>query len=131
MSNKLYIVGELGYEYDDNNYYRGEGSGSYPRTAYRTEKKAREVCEELNLQEFKSLFKSRDIQNYGDLGYMLDADNENTNKVFNKYFGTGAGEWWDNSDVDWVVKPTEEAWEELYDCFNVSWYTVTSVTLEG
>lgn len=127
MSNKLYIVSELGFEYDDNNYYREKGSGGYPRTAYSSEDKANQVCEELNLEEFKNLFSNREIQNYGDLGYMLDADNEKTNAVFNKYFGTDAGEWWDNQDVDWVVRPTEKSWAELYDCFDVSWYDVTSV----
>lgn len=128
---KLYIVSEFGYEYDDNNYFRGENTGYYPRTAHRSEKKANEVCDSLNLSEFKNLFSNREIINYGELGYMLDDDNESNKAVFLKYFGTTPDEWWDNPDVDWVVKPTEESWQELYTCFDVSWYNVTMVNLES
>ena len=129
MGNKLYIVAELGYEYDDNNYYRGEGSGSIPRTAYRTEEKARKVCDELNLEEFKNLFDNRDIFNYGDIDWILRND-DNTEALFSKYFGSTVDNWFSDADVDWVIKPTDEDYKNLYDCFNISWFTVTSVLME-
>jgi hypothetical protein len=121
-------VAELGFEYDDNNYYRGECSGSYPRTAYRSEDKARQVCEELNLIDFKSYFNGRDIKSYGDLDWMIESNEEN-NKIFSKLFGTDVEGWWANDSVDFVIKPTKEDWETLYNCFKVSWYTVCSVKM--
>jgi hypothetical protein len=53
--------------------------------------------------------------------------NEETKKVFNKYFACTPLEWWDNNEVDWVVKPTQENWEELYQCFDVSWLIAMSL----
>lgn len=44
----LYVIVELGYEYNDEYYYPPECGGGNPIDAYRSRKKAEAECERLN-----------------------------------------------------------------------------------
>ena len=51
----VYILAEIGWEYNDEYYYRSYNGGSHPLTVYRSEKAATEACQEKNVAHFKSL----------------------------------------------------------------------------
>lgn len=127
---KLYIISEIGWDYDDNNYYRSDGV--YPSKAFRSKQKAIEELDKMSLQRFKSSFD--EISNYG-----YDNDRFNSNlaqkyKIFEKLFELSLEEWLTKSSnqdfVDWVVEPTEEDWKQLYECCYVDWYSIAEIDVE-
>lgn len=44
----IYILSEIGWEYNDENYYRPESGGGTPVKAYSTREKAQDECNKLN-----------------------------------------------------------------------------------
>jgi len=44
----IYIVSKIGWEYNDEVYYRPESEGGTPVNAYSTRAKAQEQCDKLN-----------------------------------------------------------------------------------
>lgn len=49
---KVYIVSKIGWEYNDEYYYRPESEGGLPVEAYKDRSKAELRCIELNTKEF-------------------------------------------------------------------------------
>jgi hypothetical protein len=131
---KVYVVSEYGWDYDDNNYYRSDSSGSHPTVAYSTLEKANKECDKKNLERFKSEFNSQELSNYysefSNLVRYDPEDSEKTDKVFAKIFGCTASHWYHNPKSEMLIKPTAKEWTELYDCFWVTWYQVVEVNLK-
>lgn len=44
----VYIVSKIGWEYNDEVYYRPESEGGTPVNAYSTQEKAQKACDKLN-----------------------------------------------------------------------------------
>lgn len=44
----VYIISKIGWEYNDENYYRPESEGGMPVKAYNTQEKAQAECDKLN-----------------------------------------------------------------------------------
>ena len=64
--NKVYIITRIGWEYNDENYYRADNGGvtMLGATGYRSKINAQLACNKLNLQAFKEL--ANEIGNYGE-----------------------------------------------------------------
>ncbi len=119
----LYIVSECGWEYDDNNYYPSEGS--YPSRAFRTKQRAIEEAERMSLERFKNYF--NELREYPE---PFDISAADESEIFQKLFECSAEEWFCDYNADFVVKPTEEDWKQLYDCCQISWYSVAEIEVE-
>lgn len=52
---KVYIVQHIGYEYDDEHYYRSQCEGGNPERIFKNKKKADKLCLELNKKEIVGL----------------------------------------------------------------------------
>ena len=49
----IFLIERIGWEYDDNSYFRG--SGSHPDSAFFLEEIAEKICQEKNLQEIRRI----------------------------------------------------------------------------
>ncbi len=58
---KIYVVTETNYEYNDEYYYAGEGSGGSPIHAYTDKSKAESACKEST----KKWLEINDLTDYG------------------------------------------------------------------
>jgi hypothetical protein len=56
LDGKVYIVSEIGFEYDDNHYYIPESGGMNPRKAFASKEKAEAYIEQQNFERFKALW---------------------------------------------------------------------------
>jgi len=127
---KVYVAVEVGWDYDDQNYFRGEGT--FPTKAFRDKAKAEEFVKFKNINSFKSSWDS--IREYG--GYDVDnlfchgANKRKMNKLFKRLFELTPEEWLNDYSADFVVKLTEEDWAELYQFFNVEFYELTEVEID-
>jgi len=61
MGMKVYVVMEIGWEYNDENYYRPESEGGVPRTAYRDKDDAEEERCRLNIEMLKKPYAQKMI----------------------------------------------------------------------
>lgn len=50
----VYILTKIGWEYNDENYYRPESEGCIPVKAYSTKEKAQAECDKLNAPLLKN-----------------------------------------------------------------------------
>ena len=51
---KVYVVMEIGWEYNDENYYRPEDEDGIPKVAYESKEEAHAVCAEANARKLDS-----------------------------------------------------------------------------
>jgi hypothetical protein len=51
---KVFIVMEIGWEYNDENYYRTEDEGGVPKVAYESRTDAYVACAEMNVRRLAS-----------------------------------------------------------------------------
>lgn len=49
---KLYVVGKIGYEYNDEIYYKGGSGGIEPVTVYTSKERATAEAQKANLEQF-------------------------------------------------------------------------------
>ena len=125
----IYLVCEYGYEYDDNNYYRVDNTAN-PRTAYATLEQAEQVCNQLNVAEFKNVFISGDISDYGSYPYIIkDKCKSKADKLAKKLFKIKLEDCWSEyskPDIN-AENVTLDQWQEFYKYFNTNWYFVRQV----
>jgi hypothetical protein len=125
----IYLVCEYGYEYDDNNYYRVDNAAN-PRTAYYNEEQAEQACKVLNVSEFKSIFTSGNLNDYGEYPNLIkDKCKTKADKLCKKLFKLKVEDCWNLESPLKVDHVTNEQWEELYSYFYVNWYFVRKVVL--
>ena len=55
MSDTIYVVVKIGYEYDDNVYYRSDNGGGEPIQAFHSKELADKYVEEINLDQIKAM----------------------------------------------------------------------------
>ena len=76
---KYYVIQHLGYEYNDENFYRSENGGGTPEKVFTDKVAANELAEELNARQFMGL----------EIGsYTQEGDIEEETKQVNKILGT-------------------------------------------
>ena len=137
MSEKFYVLMEVGFDYNDETYFRYNFGGGHPESVFTNKKKAEEACTKKNIERFSSLIKNGELREYG---YGLDEvlsdkvyeeDLMYEEGIFMQLFGTTAETWWDSlydrEDVRLKVEPTDEQWAKLFNCFNLNFYEVVTV----
>lgn len=50
LMSKVYVIGRVGWEYNDEVMYRAEGGGSLPTQAFRDKQKAENFCKQKNIE---------------------------------------------------------------------------------
>lgn len=75
---KKYIITETQYEYNDENYYRGEGSGGNPKFLMSDKYKAIDKLTELNIAEFRRIL-TEDY--YGLNSFYFDCNIDDLNSI--------------------------------------------------
>jgi hypothetical protein len=127
---KLYVISEIGWEYDDNRYFTGEFGGGHPKKAFKSRAKALEYCQQQNILKFKGSFE--EIRDFG-WNRQSILSNENPTKVektFLRLFNTTSEEWYEDTSVDFAIRPTEEDWDKLYRCFNIAFYDIAELEID-
>jgi len=136
MSEKFYVLMEVGFDYNDETYFRYNGGGGHPSRVFTSKKKADEACLAKNIEEFKKVISNGDIREYG---YGLDEvlsskvteeDVMYEEGIFMTLFGKTAESWWDSlydEKVTFKVQPTDAQWKRLIDCFNFQFWEVVTV----
>lgn len=81
---KIYIIVELGWEYNDENYYRPESDGGKPKNYSTSKKEADKMCGLLNTKKHKELLAGDmyDMASWLDEGVLDDYETND-----------GTGEW--------------------------------------
>jgi hypothetical protein len=52
---QVFVVVRVGYEYNDENYYRPESEGGLPIKVFDSKEEANDYCREANINEFRRL----------------------------------------------------------------------------
>jgi hypothetical protein len=130
---KFYVLMEVGFDYNDETYFRYNGGGGHPSRVFSNKKKADEAATQKNIEEFKKIVANGDIRQYG---YGLDEvlDSKVTEEevmyeegIFMTLFGKTAESWWDDEGGPLKVEPTDAQWKRLVDCFNFQFWEVVTV----
>jgi hypothetical protein len=135
----LYLVAEIGYEYNDEIYHSGENNSVIPVVLYRDPQKAAAVAAQRTL----NLVRTEELSHYGySLEDILAYEHrrDKTKKrafedLMNKYdpeFDLGDMHGWDSMQrLDEVIKRmTEEDLVELLSYLNLKFFEVREVVLE-
>ncbi len=127
MSRKMWIIGRIGWEYDDQNYYRGDDQGVSPIKAFTFPELAKEHCNELNVKEFRTLFCSNDKygRHIGD--WMRDGMSDEAQEYL-KGIGFKLGKY---GEIEEMAEITDEQVSQIMEHLNLAWYELTEVDLEA
>src|SRR5690242_20685177 len=125
MTDKSYVVVQIGYEYDDNYYRRCQSDGGQPVHVFFDKSLADKVWAKKNLDELKSLIRSNELEYY-----MEDGCSEKEAEAYKE-----AGFKVRDNDGDWPEFKIEEVPEDITDeqavkLFNnisLRWYDVVEV----
>ena len=123
----IYIVSAVGWEYDDQNYYRGEKSGGIPKRAFASIEDANRECWEKNLAAMRVW----GITSLCDFGF--EGINEETRDFLQDkgvdfdqhgYFTIAGG--------DKILNLSDAELKQLFDLLPpyVCWYEITKVEFE-
>jgi hypothetical protein len=119
---KIWIVSRLGWEYDDSCYYRPESDGSQPVAAFTFPELARQICNEKNIAEVRSLGTSG-FSDYVDR-WDMDLQSEGSTKFLEDNFLDENFEF---------IRPVSEISDEILlrvmDFANISFFEVIEVDL--
>lgn len=121
----LYIISEVGWDYDDNNYYSHDGV--HPTKAFRSKQKALEELDKISLHRFKENFSEINYYGYDEV---FDSDSAEQSKIFEKLFQTDLPGFTRTQNIQFVVQPSEADWKELYNCCNIRWYSIAEIEVE-
>jgi hypothetical protein len=133
---KFYVLMEVGFDYNDETYFRYNGGGGHPSRVFSNKKKADEAAAQKNIEEFKRIVSNGEIREYG---YGLDEvlSSKVTEEevmyeegIFMTLFGKTAESWWDSlydEGISFKVQPTDAQWKRLVDCFNFQFWEVVTV----
>ena len=122
----IYIVAELGWEYDDNNYYQNSDSRfSGEGEAFSFKKLAEVRMRDLNLERVKQIIKSP----YEDLLNFTDCDDQSIGEKTQKSLGIDI----DNRCCDKVVmaKLSDEELSEMLGLLGVTFYEIVQMKLRA
>jgi len=66
-SAEVYIISKIGWEYNDETYYRPESEAGYPEMAFTIRELAIETCDEMNLKAFGENLIGEDLYSYNEI----------------------------------------------------------------
>lgn len=125
MTNKAYVVVEVGYDYDDN-YYRSNGSDGRPIHVFFDKNLADKACLDKNLGDLMSLIAEERI-----MDYLEDGIGEEEVAAYREAGFTVKEEkqrgWTNYSITDFPESLTEEQAKKLFDGINIRWYNTVEV----
>lgn len=117
---KIYIVSEIGWEYNDEKLYRPNIGGVIPKNAFLTKKAAQEVCDKKNLSFLKSI-------NLADYLYGLD---ELVDPNYYYIIDEMLGKNWEDVYSPDDLPLSDSQWMQLLPYITVKLYEVYDVELE-
>jgi hypothetical protein len=144
MSNKkCFVLMEIGWQYNDEVYFRLDESAGRPRKVFLSQEDAEKEVLELNFDNFKELIRSGDLVNYDyDMmniitEYAEEKVGEDTriDILFEKFFNINFDQWLGQSYNSrrglHPSQPSEdvtpEDWVELMKCFNLEFWEIVPV----
>lgn len=139
---KFFVLMAAGFDYNDE-YYTRTDFGS-PEKVFTDREKAEAAAKKEGLDEFKRILKDGYLRDYSYDGLnglladsVTDEDVMYEDGIFMTLFGLSAEDWYEagysrgygreKPDGNLIVEPTDEQWEKLYSCFNLSFYDVVEV----
>lgn len=140
MNKELFVLMEVGWDYNDEVMFRTEGGGGHPTKVFDNEEAANKQCVSKNIEEFKRLTSDGDIRRYF---YNLDeilpyADRKNAesknshNTASKKLFDLDFDELTDfvNSNDSFPVAvegASDEDWKAFLDMTTLNFWEVVPV----
>jgi hypothetical protein len=137
---KLYVIGKVGFEYNDEIYARPEGDEVKPISAYRSQETAKKTAAAANLAELKELLKPKyshdglgmygynlveiiNEHNFGKVCKILEIEEKNFSELL-----------WLRIDInefsDTIKDANDEQLMKIMDCMSLKFFTVSEVELE-
>ena len=125
----IYVVGKVGFQYNDEIYFRGEVVGVTPQVAFRSKEKAEEVALEKNIQTLKEI--SGDDWYNGLNAYCYDYEEifSDARELYQLLNSKGI----DEDDIPWnqfIESLTEDEFKQFYDNLELRFYEVHEVVYE-
>jgi hypothetical protein len=126
MANKVYVVGVIGWEYNDQNYYRGDYKTSTPKAVYRRLKNAQDFCDEQNIKFLRSISAREYSCEFSDLfSYGAEAQGRKLLELFDP----NAEDYY-NDDGNMFERLTDEQIKNLLPYLDIKMYEITEVEIE-
>ena len=125
MSETLYVVCKIGYEYNDEIYYAPETDTAVPVKAYRSKEKADAEANKLNLKEFRDI----EIEGYSyDLEGLFPTDYIRGKSIIN--VDISEYDFHDKEDVaEFIAKANDEELTKLVALMDIKFYEVREIKL--
>ncbi|MEK6829499.1 MAG: hypothetical protein AABY15_05180 [Nanoarchaeota archaeon] len=123
MEKKGYVIQKLGYEYNDETYYRPQDGGGTPEIVLTDEVMAKKRMMELEIKEWRG-------QSIGNYGYGLDeiAEDELEFEKALKAIGLDPEDGW---DLDIPKTATDEQIKRLIKASRVRFYEIVEVDIDS
>ena len=122
MEKKGYIIQSIGYEYNDETYYKPEGGGGYPQAVLTDEVEAKKRMMELEIEEWRG-------QQIGHYGYDIDevAENESEFEQALAAMGIDIEDWW---DVEIPTTATDDQIKRLIKASSIRFHEIIEIEIE-
>lgn len=122
MEKKGYIIQSIGYEYNDETYYKPEGGGGYPQAVLTDEVEAKKRMMELEIEEWRG-------QRIGHYGYDIDevAENESEFEQALAAMGIDIEDWW---DVEIPTTATDDQIKRLIKASSIRFHEIIEIEIE-
>lgn len=124
MSN-LFVLVEIGWEYNDEVYFRSESGGGMPKKVFECENAAKLECNRLNALHMKKLFESGNVRDYcysleDKIIYSLRKDkkvrsklDETCQSIFGYSFSELSDKINDSDKIEVLNSATDEDWHRF------------------
>lgn len=121
---KIYVVNKIGWEYNDEYYYRPQSGGGLPEHAFTNLDDAKKYCDQKNLE----FYKTTPIRDYME-GDMYDFFSKEGTKLMSQFFGE---DWRDILDDTYNIcwDMTDEQWMQLLPHLEIVLYEICEVECE-
>jgi len=122
MEKKGYVVQSIGYEYDDETYYKSEGGGGHPQVVLTDEVLAKKRMMELEIKEWRG-------QRIGYYGYDIDevAVDESEFERALESMGLNLEDWF---DIEIPQTATDDQIKRLIKASRIRFYEIVEIQIE-
>lgn len=141
MSDIIYVLMEIGWDYNDEIFFQPEGGAGYPSSFYLNEDEAEKECQTRNLDSFKNLWATGEIKEHCHsiedlLQYERDVEkkklrkkalDKTCEKIFGKDFSELNDMLNDDESLESISK-SDDDWKELMAFMRLTFWEV--LTLE-
>lgn len=121
MNKTIFVVSKVGWEYNDEYYYRPQDESVLPEFAFTDINKALEYYEKKNLEFYKDL----PLIEYGD-GWQIS-------EIFEQpgidYLNSLNEDWYDQIKEGATLDLTEKEWKQLTPHIKIKFYEINEVEL--